>query len=175
MKQIINNSEFENLDCEELFDLISEQFHSEMKESLAIVNMQLETVLKSGKKEIGGAVTTIQSIREKFLEYIDMENHLLFPLLPINDKKHIDVKEEKNLAEFISDLKERHQGMKKQFQQIRYTTNGYKCDIDSSPSHKLAFTQLKDLEQDFNHLFFVEEEYLFPRFFSSQSSKINCK
>ena len=165
MKRIMNSREFEKLNGSDLLHLISTEFHAGMREKLETVNMQLATAdrCEPENEELEFTLATLKSINEKFLEHVGKEERLLFPLISIARKKESVESEKKNVAEFIVELKKEHNWLKNQLQLIRKATNDYQCQINSSPSHKLAYAQLHDLEQDFNRAFFVEEEYLFPR------------
>ena len=165
MRRTINSTEFEKLNANELLDLISSDFHSATSEKLATVNLQLETAHKCDvqDEELEFALRTIKNVRKKFEEHVGKEERLLFPLLSVHKKKHNIPDNTKDVTGFIAELKEEHQWIKNQFSLMRKATHEYQCPIDSFPSHKLAYAQLNDLEQDFNRLFFVEEQYIFPR------------
>jgi iron-sulfur cluster repair protein YtfE (RIC family) len=167
MRRTLNNSEFEKLNGRELVDFVSNDLHEGIGEKLSTVNLQLKTASKCEdlNEEIEFSLAVITSLQARFIEHVGKEEQLLFPLLTHVRKKHNESKEASGVMEFIAELKEEHQWMKNQLKQIREATHEYECDINSCPSHKLAYAQLNDLEQDFTHLFFVEEQYLFPYLF----------
>lgn len=172
MKQTSNSSDYAKLKTGDLLDVISNDFQKEIVETIETVNLQLKTAhkLEPFDEELEFALVTSQEVEEKFTELISKEEKFLFPILRTS-KKRVQGEDEKiDFRSFISSLKEEHQKLKKQFSMIRKATHNYNCEPSYTPSHKLAFAQLNDLEQDFNRLFFVEEEYLFPRALKLQNS-----
>jgi len=165
MKRTVNTGEFENLNSNELLDLVSTDFHSATRETLDTVDVQLQTAHKCDPKdeELEYAWTVIKTMRGKFEEHVRKEERLLFPLLTVSKRKSINSNEAREVVDFIGELKEEHQEIKNQFVLLRKATHEYECAVDSFPSQKLAYAQLNNLEQDFNRIFFVEEEYVFPR------------
>ncbi|HET6989768.1 MAG TPA: hemerythrin domain-containing protein [Bacteroidia bacterium] len=165
MKQPLNTNDYAKLSVENLLDIISDKFHKEIQETFDTVNLQLKIAhkLEPLEEELEFALVMVGEIEKKFTEHIEKEEILLFPILGVTKKRTGVYGEENDTEEFISDLKSEHDILKTQFSQIRKATNQYTCEPSSTPSHKLAYAQLNDLEQDINRLFFVEEEYLFPR------------
>lgn len=67
------------------------------------------------------------------------------------------------LADLIPQLKDSHAQMRRLLTQI--SELGVECDKLHSCSylHKLGYAYVSNLSQDISRLFFLEEEYLFPR------------
>jgi iron-sulfur cluster repair protein YtfE (RIC family) len=172
MKQTSTSTDYAKLSIGDLLRVISDDFQKEMVETFETVNTQLKTAhkLEPLDEELEFALVTSQQVEEKFMELINKEEKFLFPLLTFSKKKQVADEEKSDFNSFISALKTEHQNLKKQFSLIRKATGNYNCEPSFTPSHKLAFAQLNDLEQDFNRLFFVEEEYLFPRALKLQKS-----
>lgn len=170
MNYTTNNTALGKMGGMDLVHLISNEFHSGMNESFITVRQQLETAkkLQAEDEEMEFSLEKIKKIQEKFLEHSQKETRLLFPLLNSSKSKKSFMKEEENIGEFVEELREEHEWIKKQFNLIRSATHHYECDVDSTPSHKLAYAQLNDLDQDFKRLFFIEEEYLFPKLVRQQ-------
>jgi iron-sulfur cluster repair protein YtfE (RIC family) len=170
MNHTINKTELGKLNGNDLLNLISSEFHVGMNESFTSVSQQLEIArkLEAIDEELEFSLVSIKKIREKFLEHMQKEERLLFPLLSSPRKSKTSLNGENGIGEFIAELKEEHTWIRKQFDLINKATHHYECDTDSTPSHKLAFAQLNDLEQDFKKLFFIEEEYVFPRLIRQQ-------
>jgi iron-sulfur cluster repair protein YtfE (RIC family) len=75
------------------------------------------------------------------------------------------------LSVVIPQLKESHNQMRQLLKQV--SELGGACDNSGSCSslHKLGYAYINNLRQDISRLFFLEEEYLFPRL-SLLSSKV---
>jgi iron-sulfur cluster repair protein YtfE (RIC family) len=165
MKRALNTSDYTKMSIQDLLNVITNDFHNEMKETFETVNLQLTTAynLEPREEELEFACVTMKQTEKKFVEHIEKEEQLLFPLFSISKKRKNNSADGIDLEEFIDGLRSEHNWIRQQIGQIRKATNNYKSEPAFTPSHKLAYAQLNDLEQDFTRLFFIEEEYLFPR------------
>lgn len=165
MKRPSNINDYTKLSIQELLEIVATDFHKGMRETFATVNLQLEIAhkLEPREEELEFAWASLKEMERDFIQHISKEEQLLFPILTHPKKRQALPEEAKELNYFISNLKAEHALLKTQIAQIKRITNNYAAEPSFTPSHKLAYAQLNDLEQDFNRLFFVEEEYLFPR------------
>ncbi len=165
MRRFNNTGEYAKFSIQDLLETVSNDFHASMKDTIATVLVQLETShkLEPQEEELEFALQALKEMEQKFNEHILKEEFLLFPLFNIEQKKRGTAQQLYGVEEFIRELKYEHEWMKDRFARIGKATHHYQCPMSATPSHKLAYAQLNDLEQDFTRLFFVEEEYLFPR------------
>lgn len=165
MKHSLTINDYTKLSTKDLLNIVSTDFHPGMRETFATANLQLETAhkLEPLEEELEFAWVLLKEMKKNFLQHIEKEKQLLFPLFSATKKRQRIQDEENELEDFIGNLKAEHMVLKKQISAIRKATKNYTTEPTHTPSHKLAYAQLNNLEQDFNRLFFVEEEYLFPR------------
>ena len=165
MLQQTNTRDYAKLNIHDLTKVVSVEFHKGIRETFATVNMNLEIAhkLEPYEEELEYAWANLKSMEKKFEEHIRKEEQFLFPIFSVVKKRLRDNDREIDFKNFIDSLISDHRWLKKQMEQIRKVTNQYTCEPSNTPSHKLAYAQLNDLEQDFNKMFFVEEEFLFQR------------
>lgn len=134
-------------------------------ESFNTAITQLETAhrIESGEEEVNYILGVVKKMREVFIGNAGKEERFLFPLINLRSEQMKIASEMKELGDFISELKENQQWIKTEISKIRRITLEYHCPVNASPSHKLAYARLSVLEQDFNRLAFIEEEFLFPK------------
>ncbi|MCX6310567.1 MAG: hemerythrin domain-containing protein [Bacteroidetes bacterium] len=164
MLQRTNSKDYARLGIKDLIKVISVEFHIGIRENFATLNLNLETAhkLEPHGEELEFAWATLKTMEEKLKEHIQKEEQFLFPVFSIARKRMKEDGESINLEMFIDSLKGEHLWLKKQLLQIQTITNHYKCEPTYTPSHKLAFALLNDLEQNLNKMFYVEELFLFP-------------
>lgn len=165
MLQKIKSRGYEQFSNSELLGIVDKEFHKKIAETLTTLSLNLETAhqLEPYEEELEYAWTNVKAMEELFSEHIQKEEQLLFPVFS-NGKKRIRFNGEKrDLGNFIDKLIADHSLLKNQITQIRMVTEQYKCETSATPSHKLAFSLLSELEHDLNKMVFVEEEFLFPR------------
>jgi len=165
MKTRERNNEYAKLGTKELIALISEEYFRSMGEGFDTVVMQLET---SGKiapedKALVKIQVEVKRIREMFMQHAGKEQRFLFPLFQVNKKEKREAMSREELESFLDEMRGEHEQLRKEFETVGMLTHHFNFEPTASPSQKLAFAQLNDLEQDFNRMIFVEEEYLFPR------------
>lgn len=160
-----HSREYDKLSIHDLLRIVSDEFQKEIKETFATVNMNLEVAhkLEPNEEELEFVFAKLKSMEAKFLEHIYKEEQLLFPIFSVAKKRLRSIDEKNNFEKFINSLKAEHNWIKEQINLIRKATRNYQCEPSNTPSHKLAFAQLNDLEQDIHKIFFVEEEFLFRR------------
>jgi iron-sulfur cluster repair protein YtfE (RIC family) len=166
MSKAPSNAEgYNRLSIRELTVLVSSDYHPAIKNALDSVIVQLEAARKveDGNPKFEKVVSTILNFRELFLEHAGKESRLLFPLLNVQGGKRQSGNEVAEIREFLGELKVEHRRLENEIDKIREYTDSYTCKPSASPSHKLAYAQLNEFEQDFNRLVFVEEQFLFPR------------
>jgi DNA-binding transcriptional MerR regulator len=72
-------------------------------------------------------------------------------------------RESAEMAEKIAHLKKAHQQMRICLDQLNALSEKCSASDECTSLHKLGFAHLNNLGQDISRLFFLEEEYLFPR------------
>jgi len=158
-----NNGEYARLSVQELLDLVSGQMHDGAKDAMDTALVQLETAhkLEPNDEALEFAMVSLKTMQEKFNAHSGKEERLLFPLFKNGRSRNEALKN--GVENFVAELLQEHDWLRTRLDWISRATRKYQCEPTATPSHKLAYAHLNDLEQDFNRLFFVEEEYLFPR------------
>lgn len=160
-----NSTEYNRLNTRELVTLISRDYHPALKDALDSVIVQMEAAQKveAGDQKVKKALASIKLFRDLFSAHSGKEERLLFPLVNNPTEKKLSGNDISEIREFLGELKAEHRRMEDEIDRIRIYTDHYSSEPSASPSHKLAYAQLNEFEQDFNRLVFVEEEFLFPR------------
>jgi iron-sulfur cluster repair protein YtfE (RIC family) len=120
----------------------------------------ISSLLKStwGEKEIPECHHRATFLVEQFIQlYIDHSTKEV-TLLSLLLNRHGDT-----LSVVIPQLKESHTQMRQVLSHV--SELALECDRNYSCSslHKLGYAHINNLRQDISRLFFLEEEYLFPR------------
>jgi len=113
--------------------------------------------------------TTLQSVlqivrdlKSALYTHLAREYRLLYPVMRAASNGTW-VAAGSEIKSFVQEMISEHAALKETLAQLRRATADYNSLPKASPSQKLAFAQLNVLEQDLNMLFYVEEEYLFPK------------
>lgn len=165
MRPPINNQNYSRLPLRELAVLIATDYHSNLKEAMETVLVQLEAAhrIDPENAELSQARAQIILIRDFFLQHAGKEERFLFPLLNGDSEKRASGRDAEELRRFIAELKTEHRQLMSELTRLRSLTHTYNSKPAASPSQKLAYAQMNDFEQDVNRLVYIEEEFFFPR------------
>lgn len=165
MKQTFYTSDYSRLPLRELAVLIAQDYHSSLKEAIDTVLVHLDTAysIHSSDKKLVRIRALASRIREMFVEHAEKEERLLFPMLLADTDKRFTGRDIQEFRLFLGELKAEHRRLGEEFTNVRDLTNNYNFEASASPSEKLAYARLNEFEQDLNRLFYIEEEFLFPR------------
>lgn len=128
------------------------------------LNKSLDTIctlLKSDvvEKKVGKyhsrAVSLMNQFTQLYRTHSTTELTILTALL---------ARQENDLSVSVAELKESHRQMRKLLEQVSELAEQCTLSPDCSSLHKLGYAYTNNLMQDISRLFFLEEEYLFPRF-----------
>ncbi|HEU4716571.1 MAG TPA: hemerythrin domain-containing protein [Bacteroidia bacterium] len=155
--------EYSKLNPVELKEVIVSKFHETIRDTIGMAETQLAAAGKIEKtEEVEVVMNFLEKLKHSFEQHAMREERLLFPLLSLESREEA-IREIEEIGTFISELKKEHENMERELDLIKMATNNYQCDPMASPSHKLAYAHLNDVGQDFRRMFFIEEEFLFPR------------
>jgi iron-sulfur cluster repair protein YtfE (RIC family) len=155
-------TDYSALTLKELIGLLMMNYHNPMRDAFAAIITQLAASDRvEGEKEESKPLVLVKKISERFLSHIGKEERLLFPLA---DSKNSKAAFPADPQPFLDELKDEHQKLEREFDDLEEATGFYNTEPGASPSRKLAYARLNDLDQDFSRLMYIEEEFLFPRF-----------
>lgn len=136
-----------------------------MREALDAVTLQLDVAQKLDQKDqdLAGVIQLVLKIKQEFVSHLEKEENLFFPIIHSETTDVSSLISHAELTEFISELKTEHEQNRSTLNSLRRMTNQYQFPSSAPPSKKLAYALLNDLEQDFNRLYYIEEEHIFPK------------
>lgn len=147
---------YRKLGLRDLEQLYTTKIIPHINESLTSIS----TLMKSGAevKVVPGLHAQATELLEQFVQVYTNHSAKEVTLIAML----LNRKSEK-LADVIPQLKESHSQMRRLLMQIGEL--GVECDKLHTCSylHKLGYAYVNNLRQDISRLFFLEEEYLFPR------------
>lgn len=159
-----SRSELVNANIKELLVELELFMQPRIKEDVDVALEQLGVAKKLMPNDtvLQAAVLLVQGLKLAVHAHIAKEDRLLYPLMRAasNDSRLATAP---GIRSFIQEIIAEHNELKEMLHQIRSVTADYTAQPKASPSQKLAFAQLNVLEQDLNMLFYIEEEYLFPK------------
>ncbi|HTL82191.1 MAG TPA: hypothetical protein VL651_10825 [Bacteroidia bacterium] len=154
---------YPDLKMKDLVKLIREEYVPAIRESFSTIITLLGSahIVEPSEEEVNYILHHVQRLAEEFRVHAETEDTKLFPVKHFlyTDDHHLDREAGRLLQESLKE----HARFRFEMSNIRNLSAEYHCEVTSSPSHKLAYAQLSDLEQDMKRLFFIEEEYLFPK------------
>lgn len=169
---------FNELSLEKLAEYISNTHHAYLKEMILSFKVHLKTIVKVDNKNypevllIGNKIEELRSLLE---QHLNMEEHILFPYLKNLLKKQDSVTDgsESRAGILILKIKKEHVKISEVINLIRKLSNDYTPAGNSSPSLKLCYAQMFDLEQDLHRHIFIEEQILFPKLLEYEKRMVN--
>lgn len=135
-----------------------------IKEAVDVAQGQLNVAEKLTPNDttLQSVLQIVRDLKSALHNHIAKEDRLLYPLMR-TASNGTWVAAGSEIKTFVQEIIHEHSELKELLSQLRRATADYSCSPKASPSQKLAFAQLNVLEQDLNMLFYVEEEYLFPK------------
>lgn len=169
---------FNDLSLEKLIEYISSTHHTYLKQVILSFSVHIKTMLKVDVKnhpEVDSIRNEIMQLKSLLEQHLNMEEHILFPYINglIHKREKIN-KQSENLSEnLIIKIKNEHLKISSIIKKIRILSHNYKPGVNSSPSLKLCYAQMFDLEQDIHRHVFVEENILFPKLLEYEKRIVN--
>ncbi|CAN5229837.1 hypothetical protein BH09BAC5_BH09BAC5_12430 [soil metagenome] len=156
--KILTVDNFKNLGKHNLSRFYKERLFPKLNAELAEACRQMEMVSNSGSTPDGydEAINTSKEILKLF------SVHSTHELKFISQISATDSQIETIQVE-ISKIKKEHKKIQSLFEKLTDIANKFRLIPGISPYVKLADAHFSNLKQDFALLFFLEEEYLFPR------------
>lgn len=135
-----------------------------IKEAVDVAQEQLHVAEKLNSEDatLQSVLQIVSDLKSALHTHIAKEDRLLYPLMRAASNGTW-VAAGSEIKSFVQEIIHEHSALKEMLSQLRRATTDYTAQPKASPSQKLAFAQLNVLEQDLNMLFYVEEEYLFPK------------
>lgn len=132
-----------------------------IKEAVEVAQEQLHVAEKITPDDttLQSVLQIVRDLKSSLHTHITKEDRLLYPLIR-NASSGTGGAE---IKAFVQEMISEHSALKESLAQLRRATADYNSLPKASPSQRLAFAQLNVLEQDLNMMFYVEEEYLFPK------------
>jgi regulator of cell morphogenesis and NO signaling len=169
MKSMKNNNvvNFNEMSIDKLVGYISSTHHSYLKEVIHSFSVHLKTMLKVDVKDHAEVISMrdeIVKLKALLEQHITMEEHILFPYINRLILKNEPLRKTEIISEsLIRKIKKEHLTILMIINKIRVLSKGYTPPVNSSPTLKLCYAQMFDLEQDIYRHVFVEENILFPK------------
>lgn len=169
---------FNEMKVDKLVDYVINTHHSFIKEALNTFDVHLKTVVKIDMKnhpEIKPINILMFELKFLLEQHLNMEEHILFPYINgiIKNQKYNALLTEKLIENPIHKITKEHDEVEFLLKKIRNLSNNYRPPVDSSPSLKLCYAQLFDLEQDIHKHIFLEEKFLFPKMRELEKRNLN--
>jgi iron-sulfur cluster repair protein YtfE (RIC family) len=132
-----------------------------IKEAVEVAQEQLHVAEKITPDDttLQSVLQIVRDLKSALYTHLAREYRLLYPVM----RNALNGTEAAEIKAFVQEMISEHAALKETLAQLRRATADYTPKPKASPSQKLAFAQLNVLEQDLNMLFYVEEEYLFPK------------
>jgi regulator of cell morphogenesis and NO signaling len=170
--------DFNKLNLEHLIEHISNTHHTYLKEIILSFKVHLKTILKVDRTDhpevlqIGARIEELKSLLE---QHLNMEELILFPYLKntLRTTSKLTTPSENISCNLILKIKNEHVQISNKIKKIRILSDNYTPSINSSPTLKLCYAQLFDLEQDMHRHIFIEEQILFPKLLEHEKRMIH--
>jgi regulator of cell morphogenesis and NO signaling len=162
---------FNRMDPAELCEYIAKRHHGYIRESLGKIADHLKTALKLDVKaapELHQIVYLFDKLTEDLEQHFRKEEKMLFPFIQNFVAVKKTGKRKKGLPLDLVDhplqeMNEEHKKLGYLLSEIRQLSHNYFLTPQSSPTQKLCFYELFDLEEDLHKKFFLEENILTPK------------
>lgn len=159
----MNTTDYSEMKASELAKLIREECVPGINDSFEsiLVHLRSAHVVEPKEEEVNYILQHIERIYREFKTHADKEDIHLLPVkhLLYTDDHHKDAAAKK----ILDDCTREHAHFRNEIRNIHKLSESFHCEVSASPSHKLAYAELGVLEQDMQRLFFIEEQYLFPK------------
>lgn len=158
---------FNSVPLNDLCEYVTDRFHTEVVNSIALINIQIEKVPARACKVDLIALKSKFSNFQKLLEnHLRKESTILFPFVQTlmssdSTKKTTDHRLDM-LENSIAILSAEHRSLEQELNAIRSLTGDYRPDCAGDSSY-LCFVSLFDLDVNVRRLIYLEEMVLYKR------------
>jgi len=168
----INLNDYQSLSSEKIIQHLLEKYHQKLKRDL----MELAPLFKKVAEVHGGKHPELTQSSEQFgrliqnLEFhLAKEENVLFPLM-IEYEKGKAIMPKEAFSTPVKILKDEHTNDIQFIAQLENLTKNYSIPSDACQSFEILYKRLSELSQDIREHMSIENEVLFPRFQSENSS-----
>ncbi len=169
---VSNQLNFEDWKIDFLTDYIINVHHEYLRKSLPVMEDQLNKfIIENQKKypflvELGTQFTALQKM---MIPHLEQEEAIIFPY--IRQISHAYESKETYASLLVRTLRKpveammhhEHESLEKIILQFRKLTENYTAPDNACTSHRLAFSYLKELDDDLVQHLYLENELLFPK------------
>ena len=170
--QVPNSLRFAEWDVDFLTEYIVKIHHQYLKDFLPLIRDHLNHFVEDHKKkypELEEVLKQFNFLYKDIFPHLQQEEEIIFPY--IRQIAHAyDSKESyasllvRTLRKPVEEvMKHEHDSISKVLHNLRIKTNNYAPPEDSCVSHQVAFSRLKELDNDLMQHVFLENDILFPK------------
>jgi len=164
--------QFDEWEIDFLTNYIVKVHHQYLVKALPQIQFQLEKFIDEHKKkypyleEVG---TCFSNLYKNTIPHLRQEEEIIFPYIrhiahAYNSKESYASLLVRTLRKPVDEIMQHeHNIVEKIFHQLRNLTNNYQPPESSCTSHKLSYSLLRELDDDFVQHIYLENEILFPK------------
>jgi regulator of cell morphogenesis and NO signaling len=169
---ISNQLNFEDWKIDFLTDYIINVHHEYLRKSLPVMENQLKKFIAEHQKKypyLGELGTQFAFLQKMMIPHLEQEEEIIFPY--IRQISHAYESKEAYASLLVRTLRKpveammhhEHESLEKIIRQFRLLSNNYTTPESACTSHRLAFSYLKELDEDLVQHLYLENELLFPK------------
>lgn len=169
---ISNQLNFEDWKIDFLTDYIINVHHQYLRRSLPVMEDQLKKFIAEHQKKyayLSELGTQFASLKRMMIPHLEQEEEIIFPY--IRQISHAYESKEAYASLLVRTLRKpveammhhEHESLEKIIRQFRLLTHHYTAPESACTSHRLAFSYLKELDDDLVQHLYLENELLFPK------------
>lgn len=182
--QVSNSINFDNWSVDFLVDYIINVHHSYLITNFADIVDTLERFVEAHKSKYSYLCELLESLyelRDNLLPHLEQEEKIFFPY--IKQIAHAYEKHEPYAALLVRTLRKpvenmmnnEHENIGKYLHRFRDLTNNYTPVPNACISHKVAFSKLKELDNDLVQHIHLESNILFPKAIAMEKEMLALK
>lgn len=181
--QLSSTIDFANWNIDFLIDYIVNVHHSYLTNNLPVISDTLEQFTKGHVSKypyLNDLQTCLTRLRDELGPHIEEENQIIFPY--IKQIVHAYESREPYAALLVRTLrkpvekimKTEQDNIRKYVQQMRELTNNYSVPASACITHKVAFSKLKELDEDLVQHIHLENNILFPKAIAMENELLSA-
>lgn len=153
----------------ELCDHLEQHHHVQIRDLFPELSVQSRASVRVD----GAGLPAVQQIAERlpalesaFAQYLLFDYHVLLPFLRYrgrNESSDVSQLSDHKTARFIQRMKQRQSELLQLLDEFRTITGGYEAPVDASPSAKLLYQGLRELDHAGREWFLIEKEFILSK------------
>lgn len=170
--QLSNSILFNDWNIDFLTEYIVNIHHQYLREALPQIKEHLNHFVEGHIKKfpfLGEVVKQFNHLNKEILPHLQQEEEILFPY--VRQIFHAYNSNESYAALLVRTLRKpveevmhhEHETVSKVLGRLRNLTNDYNAPVDACVSHRVAFSLLKELDNDLSQHIYLENNILFPK------------